>query len=152
MTDDRTIARFRRLYARLLRLYPRRHRDRFAEGMEQTFNDLCRERVNAGRGLFGLALWIFFETSAGIVRENAIGMRRCSMEQDRTTFLKFVKYAGITVSALMVAGIAALMFLARGKGEDITGIVAPALLVTLVSGVIAAVAAVLQRRARKAIK
>jgi hypothetical protein len=31
--------------------------------MAQTFHDLCRERLNANRGLFGFALWIFFETS-----------------------------------------------------------------------------------------
>jgi len=41
--------------------------------------------------------------------------------------------------------------LSRGKGEDITGIVAPALLVTFVSSVVAIVAAVLQKRAQKAI-
>ena len=68
-----------------------------------------------------------------------------------TTLLKFVKYSGITISGLMVAGIAALMVLARGKGEDMTGIVAPALLVTIVSSVVATVAAVLQKRAQKAI-
>jgi len=38
--------------------------------MEQTFNDLCRERVKAERGLFSFALWMFFETFAGIMREN----------------------------------------------------------------------------------
>ena len=38
--------------------------------MAQTFHDLCREHEEAGRGLFGLALWIFCETSVGIVREN----------------------------------------------------------------------------------
>ena len=73
------------------------------------------------------------------------------MKQDSATFLKFVKYSGITVSALMLLGIVALMILARGKGEDITGIVAPALLVTLVSGVVAIAAALLQKRAQKAI-
>jgi len=56
----------------LLRLYPRPFRERFGEGMAQTFHDLCRERRDAGRGLFGLALWIFFETSVGIVRENTM--------------------------------------------------------------------------------
>ena len=71
------------------------------------------------------------------------------MKRDSTTFLKFVKYSGITVSALMVTGIAALMVLSRGKGEDITGIVAPALLVAIVSGVCATIAAVLQKRAQK---
>ena len=75
---------------------------------------------------------------------------KCSMKQDSTTFLKLLKYSGITVSALMVAGIAGLMVLSRGKGEDITGIVAPALLVTIVSSVVATVAAVLQKRAQQA--
>ena len=58
------------LYAKLLRLYPKPYRERFGEGMEQTFNDLLRERVRTERGLFSIALWMFFETSAGIFREN----------------------------------------------------------------------------------
>jgi hypothetical protein len=62
-----------------------------------------------------------------------------------------LKYCAITVSALMVSGIVALMVLSRGKGEDITGIVAPALLITIVSGLVAIVAAILQRRVKKAI-
>jgi len=65
--------------------------------------------------------------------------------------LKRIKYSGITISALMVAGIVALMVLSRGKGEDITGIVAPALLITIVSGFVAIVAAILQKRVKKAI-
>ena len=65
--------------------------------------------------------------------------------------LKHVKYFAITISALMVAGIVALMVLSRGKGEDITGIVAPALLITIVSGFVAIVAAILQKRVKKAI-
>ena len=51
----------------------------------------------------------------------------------------------------MVAGIAALMVLSRGKGEDITGIVAPALLITILSGLAAIVAGILQKRVEKAI-
>ena len=65
-----TTARYRNLYAKLLRLYPKPYRERFGEEMEQTFNDLCRERGKAGKGLFGLVLWVFAETSAGIIREN----------------------------------------------------------------------------------
>ena len=65
-----TTARYRNLYARLLRLYPKPYRERFGEEMEQTFNDLCRERREAGDGLFGFVLWVFAETSAGIIREN----------------------------------------------------------------------------------
>lgn len=58
----------------LLRLYPRPFQDRFAEGMEQTFSDLCRERRQAGRGLAGLALWVYLETLVEIFRENVIQM------------------------------------------------------------------------------
>jgi peptidoglycan/LPS O-acetylase OafA/YrhL len=66
--------RYRTWYAMLLRLYPRPFRERFGEGMAQTFHDLCREHRDAKRGLYGLALWIFFETSVGIVRENTTHM------------------------------------------------------------------------------
>jgi hypothetical protein len=58
----------------LLRLYPRPFRERFGEGMAQTFADLCREHRNANRGLYGLMLWIFLETSVEIVRENTTHM------------------------------------------------------------------------------
>jgi hypothetical protein len=70
MADDHTTARYRKLYARLVRLYPRPYRERFGEGMEQTFNDLCRERTRTGQGLFTFALWAFSETLISIMRES----------------------------------------------------------------------------------
>jgi len=66
--------RYQRWYAALLRLYPRPFRERFCEGMAQTFHDLCREHRDTGRGLFGFALWIFCETFVGIVQENTTHM------------------------------------------------------------------------------
>jgi hypothetical protein len=150
MEYEYAIARYRRWYRKLLRFYSRPYRERFGDGMEQTFNDLCRERAEAGRGLFGFVLWMFVETFAGIVRENATTMR-CKMKEDSTYFLTMVKYAAIAVCGLMVAGIATVMFLARGTGEDITGVVAPAVLITLVSGVVAIAAFVFQKREAKAI-
>ncbi len=68
------------------------------------------------------------------------------MSQHSATTLRIVKYGAIALGVLMLAGIATLMLLTRGTGEDITGIVAPALLITLVSVVVATVTAVLQRR------
>jgi hypothetical protein len=65
---------YRTWYAMLLRLYPQPFRERFGEGMAQTFHDLCREHRDARRGLFGLALWIFLDTFAGIVKENTTHM------------------------------------------------------------------------------
>jgi len=61
-------------YAMLLRLYPRPFRERFGEGMAQTFRDLCREHRDTKRGLFGFALWIFCETLVGIVKEHTTHM------------------------------------------------------------------------------
>ena len=72
-TNDRD-RRYQKSYAMLLRLYPRPFRERFGEGMAQTFDDLCREYGDDKRGLRGLALWIFLETSLGIVRENTTHM------------------------------------------------------------------------------
>jgi hypothetical protein len=66
--------RYRTWYAMLLRLYPRSFRERFGEGMAQTFHDLCQERKGARRGLFGFALWTFCETLVGIVKENTTHM------------------------------------------------------------------------------
>lgn len=77
MANELKIARYRRWYRKLLRFYSKSYRERFAESMDQTFNDLCRERAAAGEGLFGFALWVLVETSAGIIRERT----RCIMMQ-----------------------------------------------------------------------
>ena len=78
MARDEVMRRYRAWYAGLLRLYPQPFHTRFGEGMEQTFHDLCRERRDAQRGLFGFALWIFFETWVGIIRENTTRMTELS--------------------------------------------------------------------------
>lgn len=70
MAYEHSIRRYRHWYAKLLRLYSKPYYERFGEGMEQTFNDLLRERAEEERGLFGCALWMFVETSAGIIKGN----------------------------------------------------------------------------------
>ncbi len=70
MAPDRAIGRYRRWYRRLVRLYPRPFRERFAEPMAQTFTDLARGRTDANRSLLGFALATFAETTAGIMRDN----------------------------------------------------------------------------------
>ena len=70
MADEQSIARYRQWYRKLLCFYTRPHHDQFAESMEQTFGDLCRERVKAGKGLAGFVLWTFVETSAAIFKDN----------------------------------------------------------------------------------
>jgi hypothetical protein len=148
MASETFIRRCRNGYGKLLRLYPATYRNRFGEGMQQTFNDLCRERVKEGKRLFSFAAWMFVETAAGILREHATHNIRIIMKPNSTQFLKMVKYSAMTLGALMVIGIVTLMMLARGTGEDIAGIIAMGLLVTMVSGIVATVAAVLQKRAQ----
>lgn len=56
------------LYKKLLQLYPREFRERVEESMQQTFNDLYKER-RAESAWFGFIVWTFAETSMGIFRE-----------------------------------------------------------------------------------
>src|ERR1051325_2528221 len=66
MASEHFLQQCRKCYAKLLRLYPKAHQDRFAEGMQQTFNDLCRERIKAQKGVVSFATLIFLETLAGV--------------------------------------------------------------------------------------
>ena len=222
--------RYRNWYSTLLRLYPKAYRERFGDGMEQTFKDLCHERVKTGSGLFSLALWVFVETLAAIVRENAITVMRCIMNRGSTIFLRLVisliaiaavtvcifplprmiakeaaktpdtawqiylflagayiqaalflfalyqafkllsyidgnktfselsvgalrhiKHSAITIGLLMVAGVAWVMVLSAGSGDDAAGPVMIGFIGTFASSVVAAVAVVLQTQVQKAI-
>lgn len=70
MATDKSVRQFRTLYAALLRFYPKAYYDRFGEQMEQTFNDLVRERVEEEEKFIGFVLWMFAETFAGAIGEN----------------------------------------------------------------------------------
>ena len=61
----------RALYRKLLALYPRGFRAELGESIQQTFNDLYRERQTEQR-LFGFLLWMFAETGVGILREHIL--------------------------------------------------------------------------------
>lgn len=74
MATEPAVRRCRLWYSMLLRLYPRPFHERFGESMAQTFHDLCRERRGPDRGLFGLALRLFFDTAVSIIRENTTHM------------------------------------------------------------------------------
>ncbi len=61
---------------------------------------LIRERRQAGKGVFSLVLWTLGETFVAIIRENATRIRRGTMTQDSTHFLKTVRYSAIAVGIL----------------------------------------------------
>jgi len=71
------------------------------------------------------------------------------MELTNSIFFRPIKYSAIAFTALTLAGIAALMFIARNKDEDIAGIVASALFLAIFSTVVAIAAAILQRSSVK---
>ena len=112
MASERSIGRYRRWYARLLRLYPRPYHERFGEPMAQTFTDLCRERREANRGLHAFALGTFAETSAQIMRENMT-----QLMQTRSV----IRWVLITAAVLAVPALAMAFNLAipdPGSGTD----------------------------------
>ena len=96
--------RYRTWYATLLRLYPRPFRERFGEGMAQTFNDVCRKHRDARRGLFGFALWIFCETLVGIVRENTTRMTQLGKTMLRVALVALGLLMVPLVASRVVAG------------------------------------------------
>jgi hypothetical protein len=104
MASDVASRRYRTWYAMLLRLYPRPFHERFAEGMAQTFQDLCRERRNANRGLFGFVLWIFCETSGGIIMENASHMTQMSRTMLRVALWSLAALMVPLVASRVVQG------------------------------------------------
>ncbi|QEE30586.1 hypothetical protein FTW19_22905 [Terriglobus albidus] len=95
---------YRTWYAMLLRLYPRRFRERFSEEMAQTFDDMCLERQNANRGLFGFVLWIFFETSVGAIRENTTHMTQLSKTMLRVALVALCLLMVPLVASRVVEG------------------------------------------------
>ena len=112
MASDRSIRRYRRWYARLLRLYPRPFQDRFGEPMAQTFTDLARERTDANRGLLGFALGTFAETSAAIMRENMT-----QLMQNRN----YLRWVLVTAALLAVPALAMAFSIGvpdPGQGTD----------------------------------
>lgn len=94
MADERAIRRYRSGYATLLRLYPKRYRERFAEPMEQTFNDLLRARAAEKKRLFAFAFRMFGETFTGAIRENMMAID--------TRHKSIVRIALVTASILLV--------------------------------------------------
>jgi hypothetical protein len=113
MASDRAIGRYRRWYARLLRLYPRPFQKRFGEPMVQTFTDLARERSDGSGDLHGFAVGAFAETAAEIIRENATHM----IVENRN----YLRWVLVTAAVLLVPLLAMVFRIAipdPGSGTD----------------------------------
>lgn len=82
-------------YAKLLRLYPKAYRQRFAEPMQQMFIDMYNERVQLQLDTRGLVCKVYAETLAGIVKENI---------QEAVMTIKTTKTKLIIGAVLVAAG------------------------------------------------
>lgn len=110
----------RKLYKNLLALYPRSFRERFAESMEQTFNDLCNDQKRRDRSLFIFALGMFIETGIGIVKEHMV---RISERNKMKTITKDLGSAAI-ISLIIVLPFAILEALNNGvTRENASGLI-----------------------------
>jgi hypothetical protein len=72
METNRWIKISRRVYARLLNLYPAPHRAEYGADMLQVFTDQCRAANQACKGLAFLALWVrtLIDLVVNVVREH----------------------------------------------------------------------------------
>ena len=86
------------LYRKLLRLYPREFRERLGESMEQTFGDLYNERhAKAGRSSF--VLWMFVETTVGIIREHVLLITQGASMKNKLAYPR----SAALISAILLA-------------------------------------------------
>jgi hypothetical protein len=113
MASDRAIGRYRTWYRRLLRLYPRAFRLRFAEPMTQTFTDLARERGRTNGSLIGFVAWTFAETSAGIIRENL-----AQMTMQTKNYLRWVVITGVVLAVPALVMALGIGIYDPGSGDD----------------------------------
>jgi hypothetical protein len=86
---------FHKLYKKLLTLYPRAFKEQLGESMEQTFNDLCRERYEAGGGLIGFVLLTFVDTLAGIIKEN--------IKKENVIMVPILRNFGVVIISVIAA-------------------------------------------------
>jgi hypothetical protein len=91
------------LYAKLLRFYPKLYYERFGESMEQTFNDLCREREEVGDGLFGFVLWVFADTLVEIIKEG-IKFMTPTVKKNGTLIMSVIAAITMLATAYLVKG------------------------------------------------
>ena len=110
----------RRLYKKLLALYPRGFRERLGESMEQTFSDLCNEwKEQAEPRWSGFVLWIFVETALGAIREHVLLITEGATMKNTLAYPRSA--ALISAILLVVASIVAPAIYLVGNLRDPSG-------------------------------
>lgn len=95
---NQTLTISQRIYKRLLRAYPKTHREEYGPAMAQLFRDQCRDAWNKARGLGVIKLWLrvlpdlvsssIIERLAAINRRNFMTDKMISLMQPRAIFWK----------------------------------------------------------------
>ena len=96
MYDQETV---RRLYRKLLNLYPKSFKDRLGDSMQQTFNDLYKERQAVQRFF---VLWTFAETALGITKEYILLITQGDSMQNSILNPKVAALVGLLFTAPFV--------------------------------------------------
>ena len=108
----------RTFYRKLLTLYPQRFKEQLGESMEQTFNDLYRERQTKP-SRFRLVVWTFIDTAVGIVREHVLSITEGDSMKNT---LAYPRTAALISSILLaVAFIVAPLIYFTGNLRDALG-------------------------------
>jgi hypothetical protein len=108
----------RTLYRKLLTLYPRRFKEQLGESIEQTFNDLYRERLSQP-GWLSFFLWVFVDTAVGIVREHVLSIAQGASMKNTLAYPRSA--ALISAILLVVAFIVAPLIYFTGNLRDALG-------------------------------
>jgi len=98
MCNETSIRALKRWYAVLLRLYPKAFRRQFAPSMEQTFEDMLRDRASTTKRSWNFVIWIFIETFSGMVREHMTVMMT-----HRRSFIRIAVVTGLLLLVPLVA-------------------------------------------------
>jgi hypothetical protein len=88
--------------------------------MEQTFNDLCNERIQQAESIWpGFVFWIFVETALGILREHVLMITQGAMMKNTLAIPRFAPL--ISSILLAVAFIVAPLIYLVGNLRDAMG-------------------------------
>jgi hypothetical protein len=92
----------RTFYKKLLTLYPKTFKERLAESMEQTFNDLCSEKRRTNQGFLRFVIWTFAETLVGIAQEHVLIIQEMYMKALLTNIRSSALYGLLLILPFLI--------------------------------------------------
>jgi len=115
--NNRTLAASQTIYERLLRAYPKSHREEYGPAMAQLFRDECRDAWNESQNWGVMKLWLrvlpdlvktsFIERLAALNKRKSMSDKMTALIQPRTIFLKVF----VAVFLIIVCTTVAVTFL-----------------------------------------